>query len=953
MAIFLSPGVFTREVDLSVLPSAIGPLRPAFIGTANKGPLNTPTLITSSAQYVDVFGEPFPESYLGYAVMAYFEEGNACFVTRVGIESNLGQPQALASISIDTSGNKNAGWGRIPVFTNIDFGRLTLREVGDGVGSNKQALDFHPSGFGDVFYSDVQSSDTFGPTSATLDFVGDYEGAIDDYFVMVITSQPGTTIAGTGYQIFRNSDGEIVAEGVMTEDTSTRSDAIAVGDSGFSVVVEVDSGYLDENDSFNWTVRPDNRKFKILVNNQDPALAAEYTMPTNTYTTTESFVQAANALLVSEGYVFISYTLADGVTVVPQIRSLTPGDSLQIWDGDGWALELGSQRYAWDIPRSFLIGLDPGPYNITTQNNRVSVRVIGPSETKLIEFSLPNGININIDSVAQIISSAGTVAGESYWRAYVLTVPGGTRHLIIETTSSHRFDKLKMLANFSNIKTLRFAEEFNIQFPHEKSYRGFNDNRQILPDSGETNAANPLSCELNPSGDACAIDSAYFSNIVGWFVAESPGTWANRHSVSLDLFTSGVGDAAGRYIINVHGPRGEIVDSISDVSFDKRNERYVGDVINPGSRFGGASGNRYVHWEERPAFLNNDVNLPNFEVRTPSQFRMKNFIGAANGIPIDPAYSSELDAAVIGNPALATGLYAFQNPESIDVNLLAIPGFSSGAVIGTALQVCESRGDVLFVVDPPFGLRPQQTIDWHNGMLTSDLRSAINSSYGALYWGWLRVFDQFGNTEIWVPPSGHIAAIFSRTARETEQWQAPAGVRRGRMLTAIDVEYSSTQGERDALYGSGNAVNPIVRFPQEGIVVWGQRTLQRANTALDRVNVRMLSIYIKKNLTQLLRNFIFEPNDRILWRQVQATVEPFLGDIQSRRGLNGYKVVVDETNNTPERVDRNELWVTVFIRPTRAVEFIALNVVVLRTGASFASEETLASSGISGSQTAT
>jgi hypothetical protein len=335
MAVFLSPGVFTREVDLSVLPSAIGPLRPAFIGTANKGPLNTPTLITSSAQYVDVFGEPFPESYLGYAVMAYFEEGNACFVTRVGIESNLGQPQALASISIDTSGNKNAGWGRIPVFTNIDFGRLTLREVGDGVGSNKQALDFHPSGFGDVFYSDVQSSDTFGPTSATLDFVGDYEGAIDDYFVMVITSQPGTTIAGTGYQIFRNSDGEIVAEGVMTEDTSTRSDAIAVGDSGFSVVVEVDSGYLDENDSFNWTVRPDNRKFKILVNNQDPALAAEYTMPTNTYTTTESFVQAANALLVSEGYVFISYTLADGVTVVPQIRSLTPGDSLQIWDGDG------------------------------------------------------------------------------------------------------------------------------------------------------------------------------------------------------------------------------------------------------------------------------------------------------------------------------------------------------------------------------------------------------------------------------------------------------------------------------------------------------------------------------------------------------------------------------------------------------------------------------------------
>ena len=166
------------------------------------------------------------------------------------------------------------------------------------------------------------------------------------------------------------------------------------------------------------------------------------------------------------------------------------------------------------------------------------------------------------------------------------------------------------------------------------------------------------------------------------------------------------------------------------------------------------------------------------------------------------------------------------------------------------------------------------------------------------------------------------------------------------MLTALDVEYSPTQAERDLLYGSGNAVNPIVKFPQDGITVWGQRTLQRTDSALDRVNVRMLLIYIKKNMTELLQQYIFEPNDRTLWKQVSATLIPFLADIQSRRGLNGFKVVVDETNNTPERIDRNELWVSVFLQPTKSVEFIVLNLVVLRTGASFSAEEVLAAGGV-------
>ena len=956
MAVFLSPGVFPREIDLSVLPTAIGPLRPGFIGTAKRGPLNTPLLITNSTQAIDTFGEPSPESYLMYAVLAYLEEGNAAFIMRVGVECEEGQPDELDSICIDTSGSKGKGWGRVPLFTGIDFGRINLREVDDGVAADAaEPYVFHDASVSAVDYNDVDLSTTDGPTAASGTVAGLYTGSVDDSWVMIITSPPdlsdAAVLQGAGYQIVRNSDGNVVAEGTLADGSGNgTSDPVSFGN-GLTITITVTSGEIDENDTFTWSAAPNNRDFAVAVDGD--TTPTTYTMPVGTHTTADSFVTAANLLLAGEDYLFVEATLEDGVTTVPQIRSTTAGERIQLTSTQGFALEVGSQQWAWDIPRSYLLGIDPGPYNITTQNNRVKMDLIGELETQTIEFNVPVGLNQTTESLANVIDAAGIVAGDVLWNSFALTVPGGQTHVVIETSSDHRFDTLNMLASFSNLKTLRFAEELNIPFPYKRAYRGFNDNRLVLPDSGEVTAATPLSCEVDPLSSDCAADTAYFANIVGWLVAPTPGTWVTNYGVTLEVFTEGVGDAAGRYKLTITDAQNLVLDVIEDISFDKREDRYIGNLVNPGTSLGGANGNSWVNWEERPAFLDNNANLDTFVVRQPAQVNDKEYKGQQNGIPTDPAFSSELDAVVIGNPATATGLYAFENPEAIDINLLATPGFSTGAVIGTALQISESRGDILYIVDPPFGLRPQQVVDWHNGMLLSDLKAAVNSSYGALYWGWLRVFDQFSSDEIWIPPSGHITAVFSRTAREAEQWFAPAGLRRGRLLTALDIEYSPTQGERDLLYGSGNAVNPIVKFPQDGITVWGQRTLQRTQSALNRVNVRMLLIFIKKNLIQLLRNFIFEPNDRILWRQVTATIEPFLADIQARRGMTAFRVIVNETNNTPERIDRNELWVSVFLKPTRTVEFIVLNLVVLRTGASFSAEEVLAAGGIVTAQTAT
>lgn len=949
MAVYLSPGVFPREIDLSVLPAAVGPLRPAFVGTANKGPINTPVFITSAQQALDTFGEPFPQSYLMYAVLAYLEEGNQCYIVRAAVEYEVGGDAELNQIAIATDGSKSYGWGRIPVFTGIDFGRIELAPINDA-----NPLSFRSSSVSAVDYNQPDPRPTEGATDATLDITGaaTYSDPIDDAFLMVITGAPTLSsmamVDGATYQITRNSDGAVISSGELTEPSfNGLSQSISLGN-GLSVVVNVSSGALNAGDTFSFAAVANNRKFSISVEGNSPV---QYTMDVASYSGVNgvnNFVAAFNAKVTSEDYQAVAETvMINGVdTVIPVIQTKDAGQWLQITGTQGWALAVGTQQWVYNIPRAHLVAEDTGLFNINSTNNRVKLDVIGSSSTSTVEFNIPSGNLQTVEALKDVIDRAGIVNGAVLFDSIVLTTPGGLDHLAILTTTNNPQDTLVLKANYSNIKTLRFAQTLNFLYPYKGVFRGFSDTRVILPASGEITPDQPRSCELGVLSD-CINDSAYYGNIVGFLVATSAGTWVDGLKVSIELFVDAINNPSNRYVITVSDGLGVAVEKFTDVVFDKTADRYVGNFLNPGTKYGGTTGAKYINWEERPAYLNNDpLDVANYVVRNPSSFSGKAFEGQQNGIPLDPAFSAAIDAAIIGQANENSGLYAFQNQESYDINLLLTPGICSGAVIATALQICEARGDVLYIVDPPFGLRPQQVVDWHNGMLLSDLGNAINSSYGALYWGWIKYYDQFNINEVWVPPSGHIAAVFSRTSRNTEQWYAPAGLTRGRLLTALELEYTPSQGENDLLYGSGNAVNPIVKFPQDGIVVWGNRTLQRIDTALSRVNVRMLLIFLKKTLTSTLRTFVFEPNDSALWAQVVSTINPFLGDIQSRRGLTAYKVVCDSSNNTPERIDRNELWVSVFLKPTRSVEFIVLNLAVVNTGANFSSEQVLAAGGI-------
>ena len=246
-------------------------------------------------------------------------------------------------------------------------------------------------------------------------------------------------------------------------------------------------------------------------------------------------------------------------------------------------------------------------------------------------------------------------------------------------------------------------------------------------------------------------------------------------------------------------------------------------------------------------------------------------------------------------------------------------------VCSKAVEVCEDRADCFVLLDPVIqGSNPS------NAITEADTR---DSSYAAMYWPWVQMPDNQLGKNVWVPPSVAVAGVYAFNDTVSHEWFAPAGLNRGRIPTATTAERILTQSNRDDLYDAN--VNPIATFPGTGVVVYGQKTLQKKSSALDRINVRRLMIKLKKFIASSSRFLVFEQNTSKSRKRFLSIVNPFLEDIKSKSGLNEFRVVMDETNNTPDVIDRNILYGQIFVQPTRTAEFVVLDFTVQPTGATF------------------
>jgi len=281
-----------------------------------------------------------------------------------------------------------------------------------------------------------------------------------------------------------------------------------------------------------------------------------------------------------------------------------------------------------------------------------------------------------------------------------------------------------------------------------------------------------------------------------------------------------------------------------------------------------------------------------------------------------------------GTVAYKKAINSVSNADEFDINMLVTPGIVHGLhskITNHAISKCEARGDAFYVLD--CGIQ--------GGTIASATSavSALDTNYAATYYPWVKIVDRNTSLPVWVPPSVVLPGVIAYTDQVAHEWFAPAGLNRGGLTTVLEAQTRLTHSERDDLYEE--RVNPIASFPGQGVVVWGQKTLQGRPSALDRVNVRRLLIKLKKFIASSSRYLVFEQNTTATRNRFLNIVNPFLESVQANSGLSAFRVVMDDSNNTPDVVDRNQLVGQIFIQPTRTAEFIVLDFVVQPTGAAF------------------
>lgn len=438
---------------------------------------------------------------------------------------------------------------------------------------------------------------------------------------------------------------------------------------------------------------------------------------------------------------------------------------------------------------------------------------------------------------------------------------------------------------------------------------------------------------------------SYIANTATSFVAKYPGALGNSLKVSMcdsDGFsswsyasqfdsipaTSSYADGNGSANDEIHivvvdedgaisGVAGTLIEKYGFVSkaSDAKNadgsSNYYKDVLNNKSK--------WIWWGGHDSSVSNWGNASTGAVDF-DNLTGNTTVSLAGGVD-----GTTLSSNVVSSQAL------FSNPDSVDVSLI-MSGPGTSTEVNNLISVAESRKDCIVFCSP----ESADVVDNFGSESTDVIAAAGNftkSSYAVMDCNWKYQFDKYNNVYRWVPLNGDIAGLCARTDAQRDPWFSPAGVSRGVIKNVVKLAWNPTQSERDDLYKAG--INPVVTFPGEGTILYGDKTLQNRPSAFDRINVRRLFIVLEKSIAKAARSSLFEFNDEFTRAAFVNLVEPFLRDVKGRRGIYDFRVVCDTTNNTSEVIDANRFVGDIYIKPARSINFIQLNFVAVRTGVAF------------------
>lgn len=409
------------------------------------------------------------------------------------------------------------------------------------------------------------------------------------------------------------------------------------------------------------------------------------------------------------------------------------------------------------------------------------------------------------------------------------------------------------------------------------------------------------------------VYSSYFDGPPGTstFVSNQGGTNDELHIVVVDE------DGKFTGVANTVLERFPFVSKASDAKKDDGSSNYYKNVINEQSK--------YIWWLCHPDSGIGMANATNWGSVASATF----------GQASNTVYTVSLTNATYAQPAnsnLITAFQKFKNPEAVDIALI-ITGDSNVTVVTDIINnIVEYRKDCVAFLSP----RRADVVN-QDGSETTNVtgyRDTLPStSYAVMDSGWKYQYDKYNDVFRWVPLNGDIAGLCVRTDFERDPWYSPAGYNRGQIKNVLKLSWNPNKTQRDELYKKG--INPVISTLGEGTLLFGDKTMLSKPSAFDRINVRRLFIVLEKAIARASKYSLFEFNDAFTRSQFVSLVEPYLRNIQGRRGIYDYRVVCDETNNTPEVIDRDEFIGDIYIKPARSINFIQLNFVAVRTGVSF------------------
>jgi len=959
---FVSPGVFIQEIDNSFVPKSADTIGPVIIGRARRGISMQPVKVESYSEFVEIFGDTVPGNaggdvsrsgvdlqspmYGTYAAKAFLRSNVAplTYVRLLGHDVSDAETQGYSGWKTDNfmSGGVNAGGATglfvaqsssngpytgtsalqlAAIFYNDKGGAAlkgTIWGSGSDGGTHTAAATMITSDANGVFTMTISGSDT--DSSETINF--SLNDNSENYIRKKFNTNPQLRVGGDFYNSAVEKDwwlGETFDQEI--KDAGLDSAAALVGVltgiqlSGSSTYEgpanmhgqsarESISGWFigqDLGDSATFNVENDNLKLFRLHGrghgkwlSENCKVSIEKIRPSST--TTSDF-----------GTFSIVIRAINDSDNSPQV--LERFDNLNLNpESDNYILQaIGDQYYTWneDLRTLQLNGEDGYANRSKYIRVEVSSIVKGGGSPTLVPFGYYAGPKLSDITVG--LDQSGSVDYENQYIIIDQDLPDydGAGRAATAPISASVVSMTGTLA-FPVVRLRNSASDGGL-VNYRDAYFGMQTTRT--------------------SGSTQALPGVYEAN----------NLWTQAAAVSDPSTLSVNGVDAYAYIFTLDNIR----TGSSTTGFYYESGSHVDGNSVTGRQSGSASSYKTL--------LDKGIN----------QFTAP-FFGGTDGFNIrvpDPMYNAGMSSTSTNQTdyiyyTWKRAIDTVADPEFVNMNALAAPGLGLDNLTGHMVSLCEARADTLALIDLQDAYKPEaeggfssitnssERVTYTATQLANNLKDRrIDSSYGATFYPWVQTRDQNTGQLVWIPPTVAMMGVLGSSERKSKIWFAPAGFNRGGLsdgaagipITQVTTRLSSR--DRDTLYEA--RINPIASFPSTGIVVFGQKTLQERQSALDRINVRRLVIYLKKQISILSTQILFEQNVQATWNRFKGLIDPFLANVTTEYGITDYRLVLDESTTTADLIDQNIMYAKIMIKPARAIEYIAIDFVIASTGASF------------------